>query len=96
MRPESLLGLDYWNDMCSFLFHADTDKGIKRSISQLAGQHISGSNTIFINGIEDPWQWATERNPIKKLNQKSIMADCEDCGHCADLYTPKNSDSSNL
>jgi len=24
------------------------------------------------------------------------MADCTDCGHCAELYTPKESDSTNL
>jgi len=24
------------------------------------------------------------------------MADCEDCGHCAELYTPKDSDKPEL
>lgn len=24
------------------------------------------------------------------------MADCDDCGHCADLYTPKESDPKSL
>lgn len=33
---------------------------------------------------------------IPELGQKALMADCEDCGHCAELYTPKESDPMSL
>ena len=69
---------------------------IDRSISEFSGHHTAGSNTIITNGVEDPWQWATELNPNTSINQYGLMADCEDCGHCAELYTPQDSDKPEL
>ena len=55
-----------------------------------------GSNVVFTNGVEDPWQWATEQKGNAAFNQVSLMADCENCGHCAELYTPLDSDAKEL
>jgi len=90
MRPSELLGVPYWEDLCMSLFGVPTQA--KRSSDEFAGFHTAGSNTIITNGGEDPWQWATELEPNTDINQVGLMADCTDCGHCADLYTPKDTD----
>lgn len=90
MRPESLLGYKYWVDYCHTIFGIDLQ--INRTIAEFSGSHTKGSNTIFTNGAEDPWQWATELNPIAQLNQVGLMSNCDDCGHCVELYTPKETD----
>lgn len=94
MRPALLLNETYWVDYCQDIFQMDLK--INRTITQFSWTHTAGTNTIFTNGIDDPWQWATELNPEAKLNQVGLMANCTDCGHCADLGTPKDSDPSQL
>lgn len=50
-----------------------------------------GSQIIYTNGNEDPWQWAsidvkgTEDRPTLTIN-------CDFCGHCIDLKTPGPND----
>ena len=60
------------------------------------GFNIAGTNTFFTNGSEDPWQWATVRESRPELNQVARTSDCADCGHCAELYTPKSTDPKEL
>jgi len=94
MRPSNLLDVPYWEQMCKELFGVPTLA--ERSIDEFAGLHTAGTNTMITNGGEDPWQWATELEPRKELGQIGLMADCADCGHCADLYTPKDTDPESL
>ena len=93
MRP-SLLNETYWVDYCNDIFGISNK--IERTIAEFNGRHTRGSNTIFTSGVEDPWKWLTELNPNEDINQISYVADCDDCGHCADLYTPKDSDPQEL
>jgi len=93
-RSREFLNLDYWNDYCNFLF--DVDIQINRTVSEYSFRHTAGTDTVFTNGREDPWQWATERQPLASLNQVGGLANCTNCGHCADLYTPKDSDAQEL
>ena len=84
--------------MCSFVFDGviNTTAGIRRSTSEFSFHHTAGSNTLITNGIEDPWQWAAERVPNSNINQIGLMADCDTCGHCGDLHTPKDADSDSM
>jgi len=50
-----------------------------------------GTNTYFTNGVEDPWQWATIRD-VNNSSQFARTSDCDDCGHCVEMYTPTASD----
>lgn len=93
MRP-TLLNDTYWVDMCHEVYGVKLN--IERSISEFSGRHTAGSNTVFTNGGEDPWQWATELHPNEDINQVGLVADCDDCGHCAELYTPKDEDPQEL
>lgn len=94
MRPQSLLGYDYWTEYCNDIFGIHLN--INRSISEFSFHHTAGSNTVFTNGVEDPWQWATELHPNYKIGQHSLMSDCTDCGHCVELYNPKDTDDESL
>lgn len=57
MRP-TLLGLDYWTNYCKDIYNVDLH--INRTIEVFSENGLHGTNTIFTNGIDDPWQWATE------------------------------------
>lgn len=94
MRPQ-ILNLTYWEDLCWDIFDAGLD--INRSVIEFAKNKVHGTNIVFTNGDEDPWRWATDEHMyIPELGQKALLADCDDCGHCADLYTPKDSDPKSL
>ena len=43
---------------------------------------------------EDPWKWASLTQ--SKGNIISRVANCTNCAHCVDLYTPTSSDSAEL
>jgi hypothetical protein len=65
MRP-ALLNTTYWTEMCHDVYNISLN--LNRSIQEFAFNHQGGSNTVFTNGGDDPWQWATELNPDKSLN----------------------------
>lgn len=89
-----LLNVSYWYDMCDDIYN--TSLKINRSITEFAHNRISGSHTIFTNGDEDPWRWATSQDALESLDQYAFTAECDDCGHCAELYTPKPEDPPEL
>ena len=89
----SLISLDYWYEYCSRVFpEIQITPLINYSLPELAGFAIAGTNTFFVNGGEDPWRWAAVQESNKKLHQIARVADCDNCGHCVELYTPKDSD----
>lgn len=42
----------------------------------------------------DPWIWASIQKSQGKITAE--VADCPDCAHCVELYTPTTTDSSHL
>jgi len=93
-----MIEYDYWLDYCQAMFPGLVVKEPEtwKTTVDLAGLNIKGSNTFHTNGGEDPWQWATLRTSDPSLNIVARTSDCTDCGHCADLYTPKDSDPAEL
>ena len=61
MRSIKLLNYDYWINYCQAIFGVDLL--IDRTIAEFSFDHIAATNTVFTNGIDDPWQWATELEP---------------------------------
>lgn len=49
------------------------------------------SNVMFQNGLDDPWQWCGLRTNQVIANRgiKVTLINCDDCGHCTDLWKPK-------
>ena len=88
-----LLKLSFWFDFCSRIFPGiQIGPNIKQTDSEFGGFSIKGTRTFFVNGGEDPWQWAAMRQADPHFEQIARVADCNDCGHCVELYTPKDSD----
>ncbi len=99
MRSD-LIGPEFWPEYCRRVFGDKyVDARVNQTNTDFGGLDlIKGSNfTIFLNGGEDPWQWATmyefpdpalaaERNLVKDIIQ------CVDCGHCVDLKLPSHKD----
>ena len=45
---------------------------------------VNQAQMIFVNGVEDPWQWASLRTSPASADQdqmKIFMAQCADCAH---------------
>jgi pimeloyl-ACP methyl ester carboxylesterase len=94
MRSQ-MLQLSYWPEMCERAFPGLNMNGLPRALQTTIDQggfDIQGTNTFFTNGAEDPWQWATQRQNRPVLDQVAETSNCTDCGHCAELYTPQESD----
>ena len=70
-------------------------KSFATTIDQ-GGESISEDSIFFANGGEDPWRWATQQKSKHWLGQISVISDCDDCGHCAELYTPAPGDPKEL
>ena len=67
--------------------------------AKYGGLNIKADNVIFANAVEDPWQYAGMRkveDPDSQKNLVAVLIDCNNCGHCADLYTPKDTDAPSL
>ena len=59
------------------------------------GLNNNGTNIVFNNAIEDPWQYAGMRkvhNPEKQTSIVTNLIECVDCAHCIDLHGNKPDD----
>lgn len=94
MRSE-YLELEYWPAMCERVFPGLSMEGLPKThmaTYQMSGFDGQGQNTYFTNGVEDPWQWVTIRDWTNNDTQRSRISDCDDCGHCVEMYTPTPDD----
>jgi hypothetical protein len=62
--------------------------------NEFGGADIVSSNTVIVDGGDDPWQWAS--NIALDGPVVSLYNNCTNCGHCRDLYPPANGDPSIL
>ncbi|CAD8215475.1 unnamed protein product [Paramecium octaurelia] len=93
----TLIDIQFYKDFCNSIFG-----GIRENIfpdDQLANARFGGNelnidNLIMTNGNEDPWKWSSVL-----INQGSIQTyeiNCDNSGHCVELYTPKDEDCDQL
>mmetsp|Transcript_14738 Transcript_14738/g.12554 ORF Transcript_14738/g.12554 Transcript_14738/m.12554 type:complete len:120 (+) Transcript_14738:46-405(+) len=94
MRAASI-NITFYQDFCQRVFGEAVWPNVTRINEEFGGLDIQSNNTVLINGCEDPWQWASI-NHDKQGDVTAYYVDCEDCGHCVDLYTPTVNDSLNL
>lgn len=87
----SLLKYDFWVDYCKAIFGSQIVTRAKETNQEYGSVNLVTTNTFFVNGGEDPWQWAGVSQT--SLNNISRLLQCENCAHCVDLYTAKPSDS---
>jgi hypothetical protein len=88
----SQIALPFWPDYCKRIFGEELPKNHTNETNKYyKGLDIEGSNIVFVNASEDPWQTAgmTQiHNPEKQSGMTAFYVDCNDCGHCMDFHTP--------
>lgn len=79
----SKLDADFWTDYCQKIFTDSIGTHFGFSDAQ------SGTNIVFTNGSEDPWQWASLRMSITNGESSSagnfditaLISECDSCSH---------------
>eukprot|EP01138_Halocafeteria_seosinensis_P011804 gb/GECG01012064.1/.p1 GENE.gb/GECG01012064.1/~~gb/GECG01012064.1/.p1 ORF type:complete len:483 (+),score=41.85 gb/GECG01012064.1/:1-1449(+) len=90
------LTMNYFEGLCKKLFDISFLPGVNETNNYYGGTNVGGSTNIFFaNGVEDPWQWAGVRSSQGPTLPAEVV-DCEGCAHCVDLYTPTDSDPTEL
>ena len=100
MRSD-LIGPQYWSPFCEAVFGAEyaSDPKVDFYNSYYKGLNITGDKIVFVNAIEDPWQYAGMRsiyNSTFQSGMEAILINCNDCAHCVDLKTPSDTDAPTL
>ena len=64
------------------------------------GLDITGDNIFFLNGSEDPWQYAAMREvahpDTTQATMSSAYINCDSCAHCVDFHTPEDDQPQSL
>jgi len=97
----NFIGPQYWTPFCEAVFGKDyaSDPIVDYYNSYYGGLNITGSQIVFANAIEDPWQYAGKRQIFNKTHQtqmEAVLINCNDCAHCVDLKTPSAADAPTL
>ena len=91
MRHQSLRA-PFWPDYCERVFGRPIRTGTAKTNEHYGGLEIEGDNIFFLNGSEDPWQYAAMRElPHPATTQKTMSVQyiqCDSCAHCVDFHTP--------
>lgn len=79
MRSE-LLGPEYWIQYCKDIFDPTVGPPSVDSYNKLyGGLDIQGSNIVFANAIEDPWQYAGMRkihDTATQIEMEAVLINC--------------------
>lgn len=67
---------------------------VDRKNTEYGGLDLKAFNLLMSNGVEDPWRWATLQESKDRIISR--VANCTNCAHCVDLYTPKVDDAAEL
>mmetsp|Transcript_10417 Transcript_10417/g.10269 ORF Transcript_10417/g.10269 Transcript_10417/m.10269 type:complete len:114 (-) Transcript_10417:26-367(-) len=95
MRSEHLARA-YWDQRCNEIFGKEIIAQARETNVEFGALKVKGTNTFYTNGGEDPWIWAGVFDDNDALNQKARLLQCENCGHCVELYNEEESDSEEL
>ena len=97
----ALINLAYCVPMCQAIFGKEIgDPKVDFYVQKYGGLDITGTNIVFANAIEDPWQWAGMRQlkhaDTTQKNMLALLIDCNNCGHCVDLSSSSPADTPGL
>ena len=99
MRSQ-VISFDFWPDYCQRIFGIPMDASTDKTNKIYGGLDITGDNIFFLNGSEDPWQYAAMREiQHPDTTQKNMTAqyiECDSCAHCVDLHTPQEGQAQSL
>ena len=91
---------DFWVDYCNRVFGKEMQAQTDWTNKHYGGLDIEGDNIFFLNGSEDPWQFAAMRelkhpNTTQKT-MNSAYIQCDTCAHCVDFSTPVEGQAQSL
>ena len=95
MRSE-YLDITYYKDLCTEVFGNGIWPNVNHTNLLLGETHLARTNIFFTNGVEDPWKWAGAMSVPEGSGMEAQIVDCDDCAHCVELYTPKDTDAPTL
>jgi hypothetical protein len=83
--------LDYFNAQCQAAFGVDPFTSGNNAAFNAAhgGATPASTNTIALNGGDDPWQNAAVARTLR-ADYPELTAVCAGCGHCGDLSAPRD------
>jgi len=85
----------YYQQLCKEVFGVTELPAINATNNYYGGAHLATSNTFFVNGVEDPWQWASVRHTLAPT-VPAVVVNCTQCAHCVEEYTPMADDAKEL
>ena len=89
---DSALEYSFWPKYCELIFSTPMDAKTDKTNEHYGGLDITGDNIFFLNGSEDPWQYAAMRQlKHPDTTQKTMTShyiECDTCAHCVDFHTP--------
>ncbi len=88
----SRVNLAFYKQFCQESFGISLWPNTNLTNNRYGGKNIKSTNTVLVNGCEDPWLWASNINSSNPA-VSSYYIDCHNCAHCVELYTPAASDS---
>jgi len=95
----SYFNLDYFIEQCRRVFNL-TGPQIESNVDQtnylLGGQSIYTSNTVFTNGLNDPWHVPGVFNSSGNHGPNNVIAPILGGSHCSDMMPASNRDSASL
>lgn len=90
----SRVDVNFFLNFCKEIFGDDVTPDVQLANLKRGGMALDVSNLIMVNGCEDPWKWASRTSDYKQV--RGYVAECDNCAHCVELYTPSHNDSWNL
>ena len=80
---------DWFLGYCRRVFGDDVPLPDAAAVNyKFGGLNNNGTNIVFNNAVEDPWQYAGMRKVHDPAVQTTIVTnliDCTDCAHCVDM-----------
>ena len=90
------VNLDYHLDQCEKIFGYRMMPAIEPLIKKYGGDMPNPVHNVFYSDFgDDPWRMASVQYP-PAVDQPYAIAQCDDCGHCADFHAPAPTDPSQL
>eukprot|EP01130_Rhizamoeba_saxonica_P013485 TRINITY_DN5759_c0_g1_i1.p1 TRINITY_DN5759_c0_g1~~TRINITY_DN5759_c0_g1_i1.p1 ORF type:complete len:463 (-),score=67.25 TRINITY_DN5759_c0_g1_i1:26-1414(-) len=91
LRSDSV-NLEYMNWQCVTVFGEDYVINSTSVFNEIYGGAFPTSTNVFYSDFsDDPWKEASVTSTVS-ASQPFVLVECDGCGHCRDLHTPRSSD----
>ncbi len=90
------VNLQYHLDQCAKIFGYKMQPDIQPLLKRFGGDMPYPVHNVFYSDFgDDPWRTASVQYP-PAVDQPYMIAQCDDCGHCADFHAPSPTDPPQL